>query len=302
MKVGIKVGANAQDIKNLELTNAPYCEVWFDINKASTYDELFAFIKKRDIDVGLHFWGCLPDGTWTNFAYPDDTLIKASLDLMRKTIDIAAQNHFQYVNIHPGTRTKTKIDFVNECFTLLADPVELSVSEQLFLEHAKALHAYAIERGVLLTIETVPQAESRGWYNPQARKNPMSIFQLPVDVLIAAARQGLWIANDFGHTAANVISSDRTAVFTLLSDATQTLASQTRLIHAGFVVPPYNGTDFHNTFDNPVFDTDQAVPNKKELKELLKLFRSRDDVWVIAEPSKDHPKNYHILKEIVEAQ
>ncbi len=299
MKLGIKVGPREQSFHDLELTNAPYCEIWFNINEVSKYEPLFAFLAKRHIDVGLHFWGCLPDGTWTNFAYPDQALIDASLDLMRKTIDIAAQHKFQYVNIHPGTRTKTKIDFVREQFQLLTNPVDESISEQLFLEHAHKLHEYARQRGVVFTIETVPQREARGWYDPKARKNPMTIFELPVETLIKASQQGLWIANDFCHTAANKISDDRTEVWNFVKDTTKILAPQTRLIHVGFIVPPYNGTDFHDHLDNPLLDTDQAVPNKKELVELLKLFTDRDDVWLITEPLADHPKNFALLQKIL---
>lgn len=302
MKLGIKVGPQEQSIHDLEHTRAPYCEVWFNVNETDKYGNLFDYVIKQRLDVGLHFWGALADGTSPNIAYPDAGLIAASLALMQKTIDIAAQNHFQYVNIHPGTAIKAKVDFGKNEFVPMTDPVDQAVSEQLFLEHAKGLHEYGGRRGVVLTVETVPVRVARGWHNPDARKNPINIFELPVSTLIKASQQGIWIANDLGHTAGNVITNDRAEVFKFLSDTTQALFAQTRLIHVGFIVPPYAGADFHDMLDNPLLDTDQAIPNRNELAQLLKLFQNREDVWAIVEPLKDHPKNYQILKEIVEAQ
>ncbi len=299
MKLGIKVGLWEESFHDLELTNAPYCEVWFNANEVSKYEQLFSFLKKRSIDVGLHFWGALPDGTWTNFVYPDSAIISASLNLMKKTIDIAAQNHFSYVNIHPGTRMKAKIDFVRQCVTPTGQPVDAATSEQLFLEHAQTLHEYATNRGVIFTIETAPLREAKQWSRQAGRLNPVHVYQLPADVLIKAANQGLWVANDFCHTAANKISDNRTEVWNFVEDITKTLAPQTKLIHVGFVVPPYNGTDFHDHLDNPLLDTDGAVPNKNELRHLLRLFKDRNDVWAIVEPVNDHPKNYFLLQKLL---
>ncbi|MBI2404789.1 hypothetical protein HYV22_01260 [Candidatus Gottesmanbacteria bacterium] len=301
MKLGIKVGPQPQSFHDLEQTRAPYCEVWFNINEASQYDDLFAFITKRDIDVGLHFWGQLANGTAPNFAYPDTQLIRGSLVLIQKTIDIAAQNKFSYVNIHPGMATKSKIDFTKHQLQPMTPPVDFALSEQLFLEHAQTLHQYATNRGIVLTIETVPQRNTPDWYDHNARKENRTInaYELPVAMLTKAAGQGLWIANDLCHTAANVISDNRTDVANVVFETTKTLAPQTRLIHVGFLIPPYNGTDFHDHLDNPLLNTDQAIPNKKELKQLLKLFANRDDVWAIVEPVADHPKNFFLLQQLI---
>ncbi len=301
MKLGIKVGPQKESILDLELTRAPYCEVWFNINNAAGYDVLFSAIKKQHAEAGLHFWGCLPDGTAPNLAYPDNELITASMALMKKTIDIAAQNHFVYVNIHPGTRIKAAIDFVHERFTVLSQPVEQSVSEQLFLEHASILDAYGQQNGVVFTIETVPQRIARdGWSDRSGRKFTANIYELPVSTLITASHKGLSIANDLCHTAANKISNNRDEIANFVLDVTKRLAPQTRLVHVGFLVPPYNGTDFHDHLDNPLLETDDAIPNNNELKQLLKLFENRQDVWAIVEPASDHPKNYFLLQKLTQ--
>jgi hypothetical protein len=42
---------------------------------------------------------------------------------------------------------------------------------------------------------------------------------------------------------------------------TKKIFHQTKVLHLGYVIPPYNGTDFHDHLDNLLFETDQAVPN-----------------------------------------
>jgi hypothetical protein len=66
------------------------------------------------------------------------------------------------------------------------------------------------------------------------------------------------------------------------------------------MIPPYNGTDNHDTFENPIFKTNNAIPNHRQMIELLKLFINRDDVWILAEPKDDHVKNYFIVKKLLE--
>jgi hypothetical protein len=67
----------------------------------------------------------------------------------------------------------------------------------------------------------------------------------------------------------------------------------------GYVIPPYNGVDFHDSLDNPLLDTDDAIPNKKEMVKLLKIFENREDVWILVEPKEDHVKNYLLAGKIL---
>lgn len=301
IKLGIKVGPQQDSFSDLDATKAPFCEVWYNATKPDDYTELFDGLKKRAIETGLHYWGALSDGTWTNFAYPDAELITTTLDLMKHTIDTAARHNCVYVNIHPGTAAKVHIDFEAQAFKLLSEPVPMHEAQALFLEHAHALHDYATKRGIILTIETVPLMDMNGWYDgPSGRDNPMNIHELPVSTHMEAASQGLWIANDFCHSAANTITDRADAVWTDLHALTKTLAAQTRLIHLGFIVPPYNGCDFHDHLDNPLLDTNQAIPNKQQMIELLKLFKHRTDMWMLVEPVADHVKNYHLAQKILE--
>ena len=300
MKLGIKVNADQASFTRLSDANPPLVEVWFNVNAADGYTELFDELKRRKCDVGLHFWGKLDDHIAPNIAYPDQKLIDGSIALMRQTIDIAAANRFQYVNIHPGAAAKSKVDYAKENYTVTGDPVDLETATELFLENARTLHMYALSRNVVFTVETVPARITRGWYDEKARLNPNNIYELPASAIAEAASSGLWIANDFCHTAANVITDGPDVVWTYLKGFTNHVAAATKLIHLGFVMPPYNGTDNHDELDNPILNTDAAVPNTKQMLELLKLFQNRDDVWILVEPKKNHVKNYRLAQKLLD--
>ena len=183
--------------------------------------------------------------------------------------------------------------------SVTSEPAELDAAKTTFMENVAALKEYADKRGVVLTVETVPQRDRTSWTPGSPRQKTTNLYQLPIDIQLQLARRGFAIANDFCHTACNRISDDRGAVWRFLYDTTKTLAPATRLIHLGFVVPPYNGVDNHDMLDNPVLDTDGAIPNKKQMLELLKLFDKRDDIWILVEPKTDHVKNYFLAREIL---
>jgi len=301
MKLGIKVNADSESRDRLTAANPDFAEVWFNINEKERYTALFDDLKKRGCEAGLHFWGSLKDEMSPNIAYPDKTVTRKSMDLMRQTIDIASKHKFSYVNIHPGAAALFKVNYTKERFDIVSDPVEMDTAIQTFLLNASILSNYAKARGVILTVETVPSRATNGWYKSSKSRQPKNIFELPASALIAAAQNGIWVANDFSHTAANVISDSADVVWTYLLGTTKLMASQTRLIHIGFVVPPYNGLDTHDTLANPILNTSKAVPNKQQMIELLKLFAGRDDVYILAEPRKDHVGNYKMVKKLIEA-
>lgn len=300
MKLGIKTGPQTSSITDLEVTHAPFTEVWFDPNQLPKYRELFNYIDSHQIETGLHFWGALADGTWTNLAYPDQALIKETLVLMKKTIDIAALHGYVYVNIHPGCRSKVAIDFQREKFSLLTKPVDLKQSEQTLLNNILELDQYAQKQNVILTVESVPARVTIGWHGQDPRQHPYDVYELPISILYTLSNSGIHIANDFGHTAANMITDNKSSIWEFLRKATQKLSKYTKLVHLGFVIPPFNGTDFHDELDNPIFETENAVPNKNQMLELLSYFKNRDDVWSLVEPKNDHPKNYFLAKNIFE--
>ncbi len=302
MILGIKVGLQKQSFLDITQTNAPFAEVWFNVSQMDDYTELFDTLKARRMQVGLHYWGALEDGTWTNIAYPDTELINRSVSMMQTAIDTASRHGFQYVNIHPGCAARVGIDFDRHRMDLRSAPVPWDQSIPIFLENAKKLNDYACERNVVFTVETLPSRVVKGWYDTAARANPamiMNVYELPIEALEQAAADGLWIANDFCHTAA-IPSSDPSALWQYLKSKTIALAPQTRLIHLGFVTAPFNGTDIHNMLDPTVLNSDSAMPNKLQMIELLRLFQNRDDIWILTEPKDRHVENYFLAKKILE--
>ena len=301
MKLGIKVGPQKQSIDDLDHTNAPFAEVWFQIDKKDDYNELFSYLTNKRIDTGLHFWGLTHRGFMPSLAHDDPLLIKESVALIRQTIDVASEHHFSYVNIHPGTRTKVVMDFEKETFTPKSDPTSVARGQTLFLEHVLELSSYAKTKNVVLTVETVNINVTNHWRADAAasRLHPFSLHELPIETLLLAGTQGVALANDFGHTASTIISDSAQEVWSHLKTKTKELFPYTRLLHIGFIMSPYNGTDFHDHLDNPIFETSEAVPNKNQMIELLKLFKNQSDVWALAEPNGQHSKNYFIAQKIL---
>lgn len=300
MTLGIKVGPDKQSFLDLAQTNAPFAEVWFNINRADDYNKLFAELKRRKMQVGLHFWGILNNGICAGFGYPDKAIVDQSAILVKKTIDIAAQNGFQYVNIHPGSRAIVKMDLEAQDYPYVSEPIPLPQAQAVFLEHIAKLDQYARDKRVVLTVETVSRLVPKtDWYNPESRHKPLDTYQLPVSCIQAAASCGISVANDFGHTATNINSDDPLKIWNYLYTSTQNLTTHTRLIHLGFIVPPYKGTDFHDHLDNPLFLTFRAIPNKQQTIELIKLFKNRDDIWILVEPNGRHAENYFLAQKIL---
>ncbi|OGG01859.1 hypothetical protein A2Z33_01245 [Candidatus Gottesmanbacteria bacterium RBG_16_52_11] len=296
MKLGIKVGPSQDSEADITAANPDFCEVWFDISRQADYRGLFSFLEKSGTEAGLHYWGALPDGTWTTLAHPDEGVRRQTVQLIRKTIDIAAEWKFTYVNIHPGARADVKIDFSTESFRVAGPPVELKQSIGAFLTLYAGLHDYATSRGVVLTVETVPARVYNGWYNGSNRLKPFEAFELPLEAVLAAASAGYWVANDFAHTAASLTAGSAADVWKALKIATNRMSPKTRLVHVGFLIPPFNGTDYHDRLDNPGFTGGGAVPDRNQTKLLLKQFVRRSDVWVLAEPASDHVGNFRLLK------
>ena len=300
MKLGIKVGPQKQSILDLEETNAPFAEVWFRIDKKDDYDELFSYLRKKKVDTGLHFWGLTREGIVPTLTHDNPSLLQESMDLIIQTIDIASLNNFSYVNIHPGFRRRIGCEYTDLIFSSLDDHIVPQEQATIhFLDCIDRLTAYGAEKNVLLTVETTPIRLQTGSLHDTKNRHSVQDFSeysyidLPTDTLHFA------IANDFGHTAARTISEHAKPVWDLLYKKTIEYAPMTRLLHVGYIIPPYNGTDYHDQLDNPMVETPDAIPNKNQMIELLKLFANRDDVWALVEPNGQHPKNYFLAQKLL---
>lgn len=302
MKLGMKVGPQPQSITDVQTACPDFVEVWYDCTRPDDYNNLFAFLQENRIETGLHFWGSLT-GLYPTLAYEDPDVTGEFMMLMKKTIDVAARNRFSYVNIHPGTRAKVAINYQEETFSVLSKPSQLHSSIERFIKNAKRLKQYAEQRSVLLTVETVAPISKNHWITNamEGRNKPFNAYELPIQAIFSAAKEDIAIANDFAHTAASCITDDAKKVWDFLLETTKTLAPKTKLIHIGFLVPPYNGTDFHDHFDNPLFQTSKAVPNNHQMIQLLKLFQNQNNVFSLAEPNGRHVENFRFAQKMLAA-
>jgi hypothetical protein len=303
MKLGIKTGLKGNSKADLEAARPDFCEIWFDSRKPEAYTDLFQVIKNVGCEVGLHFWGALSDNTLANLSYPDGEVLKASKVLVKTTIDVAAKNHCWYVNVHPGGALLSIVNFEKEEFKSYGIRKEFADCALVLGQSLMELGQYALERGVQLLVESVPKlAIGTPWHGPSGRFKPVDLAELPIEYLKPFVKAGnVSFTNDFGHTAANLDTPDRGKIAAFLFDTTQELAPYTKLIHTGYVIPPYNGTDYHGCLYYDEFKTLDAIPNYDEMQKLLRLFENRTDIGALVEPATDHPKNFAFLKQLIQS-
>lgn len=297
---GIKVGLRTWK-EILKDFSPKVCEVWFRTDWVDRYKEMFTFLRRERISAGLHFWGILPGEIMPNFAFPDKDIRDPSVELVKKTIDVAAKHGLYYVNIHPGSYRLSRIDFNRKCVQPVPGrETTTSAGETVLFETVSLLHDFATKRGVLLLTETIPSREPGHWRDlTEGRIKTQDFRNVSVSTIQKLAEKGFFICNDICHTAADVISDDRDYLFDGLMTKTKRLAPQTRLIHTNTMPPPFNGTDGHLGIRDKDFEGD-VFPSRNQLKTLLALFVDREDVWVIPEPFSDHVENTRALEEILE--
>ena len=301
MQLGIKVGLKSDWKSDLEATRPQFCEFWFHSGKIHEYNPLFAYCKANNIAVGLHYWGTMPDGTSSNLAYPDPEILKNSRQLIKNTIDAAAKHKSIYVNLHTAGSTLAKVNFETEEFLPFGSQIPNHKALIILKESLQIISGYAKNRGVCLTVESTPaRALGTPWTGKAGREKPTFIGEFLVsDLEKILPIDNIYFANDLGHTAGNIISENRNAVKDYLFSVVRRLAPITKLIHVSYVVKPYNGTDYHGCLYYDEVHSLSAVPNYNEIKELLKLFVTRNDVYALVEPEKDHPGNFVALQKLV---
>ena len=259
---------------------------------------MIAWLADHGVRIGLHHWGVAPGSVKTNLMTDNSDVRTVTMTQIKKTIDIGAAIRCVYVNIHPGARHLEKIDFAAQSQSLVpgaATPPDEAHS----LLHAGVdeISAYARSKEIVLTVETLPGAEhanyerNQGWYDAGSAS---------LDDIRFLAEQGFSIANDVTHTAASLARTVKGSgqLWEELLAFTDGVAAQTKLLHINTLVAPFDGTDTHNG----LLDEDWQVgawPSRNQLIALLSLFRHRDDVHVIPEPSGDMQKNYRALRELV---
>lgn len=295
MKAGIKIGPDKTWQRTLEKSQASYVEVYFVLPRYKEFKEMFSYLKNHKINFGLHFWAKLTGDFMPNLAF-GGKIAGESVKLIKQTLEIARKIGAHYVNVHPGGYKLKKVDFKAQKFIVTQKRIEETSGKQELFKNAKLLHHFGQKMGVLFLIETICKLDLADWLGKMSsRLNPQNPLNVDAQTLYELAKkEKIFITNDFGHTLTETISDDRDLVFENLYQQTRKLAPFTKLIHANTSPAPFNGTDAHAGLLDVDF-AQNVLPNKKEIIKLFKLFKNRDDVWVVPEPLKDHVANYKSL-------
>lgn len=299
MILGFKTGPKNFEEGQRVVTDlgASMCEVWFDVTKADTYTEMFSWLTKHNVSLGLHHWGVINGNIKTNVSTQDEHIRDATIEQMKQTIDIGADIGCIYVNAHPGAQEIETIDFTDWKQAMVAGKgTPPDISHRLFLEAATELTEYAHTKGVLLTIESITARESAINHDRFDTYDPGN---MPLPVLEQFAHTGGWFANDISHTGTHFLVSeqDQQIAEKKLMEFASRMAARTRLIHMNLITPPYNGTDSHDGITDADF-SQETFPTKQGVIEFLSLFKGRDDVYIVNEPKKDVAGNYIALAEL----
>lgn len=301
IKPGIKIAPTGWRSR-LERSHAKYTEVWYNCQEPATYREMFAYLRKQGINAGLHFWGVIEGRYEPNLAYPG-VVLQETIRLIKATIDVAAEHHFHYVVAHCGNRRLVKLNLKQQLFSpdVHSTLISLETAQTTLEQSFKELRHYASQRGILFLVETVVAKTGAGsMLTLNGRLNAVDYFTVPVQALIdLSQKHNLPVANDFCHTFGDDYDKPLPQLWRSLWRKTKALAPYTKLVHINTVVPPYNGTDSHGGITDKDFQIKGAFPTKTRLKELLRLFKNRNDVWAINEPRRDHVGNYQALVKLL---
>jgi len=301
MKAGIKVGP--QDWQSILAKVKPCClEVWFRLDWQEQYLPLFKYLQKNKIKFGLHFWAMVDNKYFPNFLYLKKNLAQKTYQLIKETIDIASKHKAEYVVFHPEAYRLSLLDLDKKTFKVLKPDSlinrEKSLNQLLF--YLKKIKKYTQKKKVLTLIETVPKYAPSNFANlEKGRLKPQKSEGLETEKFFKLAKLGFPICLDLEHTMSQFITKDRDKLFAYLMKAAKKLKPAVRLIHVTTKIPPFNGTDAHCGILGKDFKRKGIIPTKKELIQVLSLFKDKD-IWLIPEPYEKMLENHLALRKIVE--
>ena len=300
MNVGFKTGPKnwEEGMRIVTEHGARLCEMWFRIDRAAAYDDRLSWLKKHEVRTGLHHWGVAAGKYKTNLATNNTDIRQETIQQIKDTIDVGAKIDCAYVNAHPGAAQVEKLDLVGETQEPVAgeitDPEE---SAALFLSAAEGLQAYAVKKGVLLTLETLPAREQYALGDRSRLYNPCNV---PLAVMGKLGAQGNFLANDTTHTlaAVSVQASNQENLWQTFMQFARAAAPFTHLLHINTLLLPHDGSDSHDGVTADDFAKNVA-PTREQILEFLRVFAGREDVFVIPEPRNHMKENYLALQALV---
>ena len=295
MHLGIKIGPGDWLAKLENNLHIEHVEVYFDLARLDDYAPLFERLRDDGAQAGLHTSTTLDGGVMLNLATANDEVRRASASMLRRIIDVAAEQGMRFVIVHPGAYRIWGI-LGGRTFTS-GVPTPPAEGRRRVVGEAVRLAAYAQARGVAFLAENMPGYDYVS-YDPVDREQVVDVSFVPSSVLRELGERGVGLCVDIGHLYAEVAArAPGKDGFPQVMDITRQLVPYAHHLHVSTTILPWNGTDSHNGF-LPEDYAQVAVPSRTQLLAWLHLFDGRD-VWVIPEPwgsAGVHLANYRLLK------
>jgi sugar phosphate isomerase/epimerase len=301
MHLGIKVGPDNWREKLLTKIDVRHIEVYANFTLDDDYEPLFAWMREHGVQGRLHTSTPLPGDVFATLATADRAIRQASADLVRHTVDVAAENGMRAIVVHPGSYRIPRIR--NSRVEIVGPETSPEEGSRWLTQEVLRLLAYGRERDVELLIENMPGREFAS-YNPIDRAGSVDVRFVPYRRLRALGEAGIALCIDLAHLYTELMVSGTghdNDLYGRVMSATTELAPYTRHVHLSTIAPPWNGTDSHTGFLEQDY-AQGAIPTREQLLPWLRLFAGRD-VWVIPEPSGGadvHLANYDMLSEWME--
>lgn len=299
MHLGIKIGPDNWQ-ERLEQSQASLCEVWFRIDWLEKYREMFSYLFKNKIKTGLHFWGVCQNSVFPDLITDNKNIREETISLMKKTIDIASDNNFFYINVHPEARELFRLIFPDGKVELLGQRTSDSDAQKYLLESTQILTEYGKKQNVLFILETVPHLVPAVWWGRKKNETLINTGTIPSSWLLPIGQSGTALNFDIGHTLSESLSPDPQVQIRQLKEKLIPLAPYVKLMHLTTTIPPYDrGVDTHNGFEEADYRKG-AIPGLEDLKEIINLVSKHNpDILLIPEPETNHLKNYLILNNLI---
>jgi sugar phosphate isomerase/epimerase len=305
MHLGIKVGPdNWREKLSLSGLDVRHVEIYYNLAYVDDYPPLFVWLRERGVHGRLHASTPLSGGVFPTLATADHTVRRASVDLTRRTLDVAAREGMSAVVVHPGSRLIPRIrdgrvEVIDE-----GTPVE--ESRRWVMEEVLRLVEYGRARGVEPLIENMPGLEYAA-YGPVDRSSGVDVHFVPYTLLRDLGEAGVYLCVDIAHLYTELMVDgghlvpSGNGLYPRVMAVTDELVPYTRHLHLSTITPPWNGTDGHSGFLE--FDYALgAIPTRDQLLSWLGLFAgsglakgSGRDIWIIPEPdggAEVHLANY----------
>ncbi|HDH04195.1 MAG TPA: hypothetical protein ENH01_00560 [Nitrospirae bacterium] len=300
IKAGIKIGPYNWVMRLIE-SGAERCEVWFLINKESSYADMFQFLDRKQIRTGLNFRGVIENNRLADPVCRDETVRSRSILLIQKCIDIAGRNGFSYVNILPGNTLSRKFNPEDQD-SGNANNLKMYYRDlkRVFRESALLLHEYGQNKNVNVLWET-PPVTAPADSNKKAGdcSGPGFIPELNSFTLEEAAKKdGILITNNIDHIMAESRGNSLREMIDYLFDRTRKLAQHTRLLHINKAIRENNGANGRNGAANAKSGI-ETIPTKSQLLRLLELFKDINGLWAINDQANKQIQDFVAFRELL---